>query len=68
MLQEFNEGRSKDYYCIAATVLETTELEGALAQAKTDSGRLDRKGKAKVLHASLDEIAERKNYCLKLRR
>jgi len=68
MLHEFNEGRSKSYYCIAATVLEIEELEEALTKAKKDSIGLEIKGKSKVLHSILNEIAERKNYYLKLRR
>ncbi len=68
MLQEFNEGRSKSYYCIAATVLEIEELEEALTKAKEDSIGLEIKSKSKVLHSILDEIAKRKNYYLKLRK
>lgn len=68
MLQEFNEGRAKSYYCISATILEIEELEEALTKAKKDSTGLEIKGKSKVLHSILDEIAERKNYYLKLRR
>ena len=34
MLREFNEGRSKSYYCIAATVLEIEELRNALDNAR----------------------------------
>ncbi len=68
MLDEFNEGRSKSHYCIAAIIMEIGELEGALAQAKKDSRGLDRKGRARVLHALLDKIAERRGYHLKLRK
>ena len=68
MLHEFNEGRSKSYYCIAATALEIEELEEELTKAKKDSIGLEIKGKSKVLHSILDKIAERKNYYLKLRR
>jgi hypothetical protein len=68
MLQDFNEGRSKRYYSIAATVLEIGELERALNQAKRDSAGLDMKGKSHVLHSILDEIAERNQCCLKLRK
>lgn len=67
MLREFNEGRSKSYYCIAATVMETGELEGALADAKKNSGGSDSKERSKVLHALLDDIARHRNYHLKLR-
>lgn len=68
MLKEFNEGRSKSYYCIAATVLEIEELKKALAQGKKDSYGLEMRGKSKVLHSILDDIAEKKGYCLKLRK
>jgi hypothetical protein len=32
MLQEFNEGRSKNYYCISATILEIEELKNAISR------------------------------------
>jgi hypothetical protein len=68
MLKDFNEGRSKSYYCIAATVLEIEELKEALIQAKKESDGLDIKGKSKVLHSVLDDIAGNKSYYLKLRK
>jgi acyl-CoA reductase-like NAD-dependent aldehyde dehydrogenase len=68
MLQEFNEGRSKTFYCIASTVLEIEELENALREAEKRVEGLNIKEKAKVLHQILDNIAERKNYYLKLRK
>lgn len=68
MLQEFNEGRSKSYYCIAVTVMEMGELEEALATAHKNSEGLDRKEKSRVFHAILDDIAQQKNYYLKLRK
>jgi hypothetical protein len=67
MLQEFNEGRSKTYYCIASTVLEIEELRMALKRAK-EGQKLDMKEKAKFLHFILDEIAEKEQYYLKLRK
>ncbi len=68
MLQEFNEGRSKSYYCIAATVLEIDQLTESLTKARNDSKGLGLKEKAKLLHSILDEIATENNYCLKLRK
>lgn len=68
MLDGFNEGRSKSYYCIAATVMEVDELEDAIARAKKDSYGLDIKKKARILHEILDEIADKKKYNLSLRR
>ncbi len=67
MLTEFNEGRSKSYYCIAATVLEIRELENALAKAKARSSELRIVEKSKVMHLVLNEIARNRNYNLKLR-
>ena len=68
MLQDFNEGRSKNYYCIAVTIFEIEELKKALTKAKKDSVGLKIKGKSEILHSILDEIAKRMNYCLKLRK
>ena len=67
MLQEFNEGRSKTYYCIASTVLEIEELKTALKRAREEQ-KLDMKEKAKFLHSILDDIAKKKQYYLKLRK
>jgi len=68
MLKEFNEGRSKTFYCIASTVLEIKELENALQEAQKQSEGLDIKEKSKVLHQILNRIAEKKHYCLTLRK
>lgn len=68
MLQEFNEGRSKSYYCIVATVFEIKELEEALEKARHKSKGLKIKEKSRILHSILDEIASQKKYCLKLRK
>jgi hypothetical protein len=68
MLQEFNEGRSKRYYCIASTVLEIDELKGALDAAHQHSQGLSVREKSTLLHSLLDEIASRRHYCLTLRK
>lgn len=68
MLQEFNEGRSKSYYCIVATVLEIDEIKESLAKARADSKGREIKDKSKLLHSLFDEIALQKRYCLKLRK
>jgi hypothetical protein len=67
MVREFNEGRSKSYYCIAATVLEPGELEEALKKADKDTEGLGMRERSKILHSILDEIAKQRNYYLKLR-
>jgi hypothetical protein len=68
MLQFFNEGRSKRYYCIAATVFEIEELQQLLNQAKEKSVGLDLKEKSKLFHSLLDSVAQKKGYLLKLRK
>ena len=68
ILEEFNDGRSKSYYCIAATVMEIRELEKALAEAESNSAGFNKKGKAKLMHSLLDKVAERKSYYLQLRK
>lgn len=68
MLQNFNEGRSKSYYCIVATVFEIDELQKLLDEGTKLSKGLEVKEKSKVLHALLDSVAEKKGYKLKLRK
>ena len=68
MLGEFNDGRSKSYYCIAATVFKLEELENAINAAKERSVGLNLKSKSKLLHSILDQIASDNKYFLKLRK
>jgi hypothetical protein len=68
MLNDYNDGRSKSYYCIASTVLEIKELKETLEKARIKTQGMEIKEKALVLHSILDEIAKKKNYCLKLRK
>jgi hypothetical protein len=48
--------------------MEIGELEEALAKSHKNSQGLGIKEKSKVLHAILDEIAQQRNYYLKLRK
>ena len=68
ILAEFNEGRSKTFYCIAATVLEIGELESILENARAKSKGLEIRVKSEVIHSLLNVIAENKTYLLKLRK
>jgi hypothetical protein len=68
MLREFNEGRSKSYYCIAATVLEIEDLKKSLAEARKQTRGLEPKKKARILHVILDRVADRKKCYLRLRK
>jgi hypothetical protein len=68
LLNEFNEGRSKSYYCIAATVMEIDELRISLEEASSGSKSLNTKDKSRTMHTILDSIAIKKGYCLRLRK
>ncbi len=67
-LSDFNEGRSKTYYCVAAALLKVDEFEQAVSQARKDSATMDLKGKSLLLHSLLDETAGRERHQLKLRK
>jgi hypothetical protein len=70
LLHQYNEGRSKSYYCIAATVMEIEELRDALKEADTRSKSpgMGIKDKSKIMHSILDAVALKKGYCLRLRK
>ncbi len=68
MLKGFNEGRSKTYYSVAATVLKIDELEKAITEGKKRSRGRNPKEKSKILHSLLDNIATQRKHSLKLRK
>jgi hypothetical protein len=62
MIERFDDGRSKSFYCRAAALLDVTSLRGALAEAdrKTQTEKVkqsDWKTKARILKTILGEIA-----------
>jgi hypothetical protein len=67
-LAEFNDGRSKSFYCIAVTVMDIQEITQAIAQARGEFAGRDMKSKCRAFHAILDKIAEQRKYNLKLRK
>ncbi len=73
MLENFNEGRSKSFYCSATALLPISDLKYALEESenkinkeKIDSKNL--KAKSKILKGILNNIAEGQQVELKLRR
>jgi hypothetical protein len=68
MLAEFNEGRSRTFYCIAATVLDPSEIRCALAGAREASVGMDVRERAKVLRGRLDALAGAHSLKLALRK
>ncbi len=73
ILESFNEGRSKSFYCIASALLSIEDLEKALEDGikhikDKETNEADLKTKSKILRESLTEIAKKTNIELKLRR
>jgi hypothetical protein len=68
MLTGFNDGRSKSFYCVAATVMDVQEMTAAIARARDETAGCDLKRKSKTLRAILVEIAEQREYTLRLRK
>ena len=68
MLTGYNEGRSKSFFCVAATVLPVEDLEASLSRAARETRGLDPKGKAKALRALLERAAADRDLSLKLRK
>ena len=73
MLNNFNEGRSKSFFCIATAVLPIKDLEQALEKTEEKIKEVgislkDLKVKSKILKEKINKIANRKKIELKLRR
>jgi hypothetical protein len=73
MLKDFDDGRSKSFYCIAATLLPVVELEALLGEAgrklkvrKVEAG--DTKTKAEILRELLNDFAAKGGVELRLRK
>ena len=72
MLEDFDDGRAKSFYCLAAALLPVTALEESLHHAqeqvkkdKAQSG--DIKTRASILRGILDDCAAQAGIELKLR-
>jgi hypothetical protein len=73
MLEQFNEGRSKSFYCIATALLPVHDLEMALIESiekikheKIATNNL--KSKSKILRKNLSRRAQNQSIELKLKR
>jgi hypothetical protein len=70
MLANFDDGRSRSFYCRATALLDPLGLASALSEAKRKAGRAkilpdDAKGRARVLRELLNERAGREGIELK---
>ncbi len=73
MLKDYNEGRSKSFYCIATTLLSIKDLGSALKDSKlkiqAEIMRADdKRAKSKVLKGVLNKFAVKDGIELKLRK
>ena len=73
MLEEFNEGRSRSFYCIATALLSVEDVKKSIDSAKKEVKSLgvrkdDVKSKAKILRKTIQNIADKKGIDLKLRK
>ncbi len=57
MIGDFNDGRSRSFFCRAAALLDVTDLENSLAEATRRIKTADIKSRAKILKEILNEIA-----------
>jgi len=73
MLENFNEGKSKSFFCIAIALLQIEDIEKALKESfkKIEDDKIDSKNfkaKSKILKEFLSKLAENKSIDLKLKR
>jgi len=72
MLLEYNEGRSKSFYCLASALLPVADIEGAITMTEqavkdNDISRQDIKAKAGILRNYINTYAGARGIELKLR-
>ena len=69
MVDGYNDGRSMNLFCIAATVFEAAELRGALDEAAgVNRETEDLKARNKSMRSILKRIADQRGYRLELRK
>jgi len=73
MLEGFNEGRSRSFYCSAAALLSVDDVKKSIDSAKREVKTLDVrkddvKSKAKILRKIIQDVADKKSIDLKLRK
>ncbi len=71
MLADWDDGRCRSFFCLAAAHLPPEELHIALGAAEREAAGIvltDRKAPAKVLKGILNKVAEKENIQLRLRK
>ena len=73
MLEQYNEGRSKSFFCITTALLSIADLENAIKTSEKkikaeNVNNTDLKSKSKILKEILNELAAKDGIKLKLRK
>ncbi|MBN2536316.1 MAG: hypothetical protein JXB88_25765, partial [Spirochaetales bacterium] len=71
MLEKYNEGRSKSFFCLACTLLSCDALQKSLDKADKairENEKADIKARATLLKDILKHVAEEENVELRLKR
>lgn len=70
LLSAYNNGRKKNFYCLAVNLLELSELQETLKKVETDItlSDLSKKDKISYIVKTFQDIADRKGIVLKLRK
>ncbi|MDD3919527.1 MAG: hypothetical protein PHX52_03015 [Candidatus Pacebacteria bacterium] len=66
LLTNFDDGRSKNFYCISCALLPVDKLQEVHSFAKTLNEKIEAKEKCKLINNSLTKIADLINIDLKL--
>jgi len=69
LLENYNDGRRKSFYCLAVNLLELRDIKSVIEQLEKESCANETlKEKAKIAVKLFDEVAEQKSISLKLRK
>ncbi len=69
LIREYDDGRSKSFFCLAAALMEVDDLDEALLQVKgTQDNREDIKQRAKQARSIIEQMAQLKGVELVYRR
>lgn len=70
LLAHYNDGRRKNFFCVAVNLLELPDLQEAMKRIQSDSRlpSLPVKEQCRYVAAVFQEIADRRSITLKLRK
>jgi hypothetical protein len=68
LLSEFNDGRSKSFYCLAAALLPLPAIEFLQQECAANDQQGDGKEKTKNMKNKIETLAKKENIELKLRK